>query len=146
MLVEAAVAGREIECGVLAGVDGGPPEASLPAEIRVAPGAQFYDFEAKYMPDSGTEFDVPPDLPDEVIERVRTAAIDAFEALDCEGLARVDFFLADDGAAARERGQHDAGLHAGVDVPADVGGDRRRLPDAGRPADRRRDPPRHRLR
>jgi D-alanine-D-alanine ligase len=96
-LVEAAVAGREIECGVLAGIDGGPPEASLPAEIRVAPDAEFYDFEAKYMPDSGTEFDIPPDLPAEVIERVRTAAIAAFEALDCEGLARVDFFLTADG-------------------------------------------------
>jgi len=95
-LVEAAVAGREVECGVLAGVDGGPPEASLPAEIRVAPGAQFYDFEAKYMPDSGTEFDIPPKLSDEVIKGVRAAAIDAFGALDCEGLARVDFFLTDD--------------------------------------------------
>jgi D-alanine-D-alanine ligase len=59
-LVETAVVGREIECGVLAGLDGGPPEASLPAEVRVAPGAAFYDFEAKYMPESGTEFDIPP--------------------------------------------------------------------------------------
>jgi D-alanine-D-alanine ligase len=93
VLVEAAVIGRELECGVLAGVDGAPPEASLPAEVRIASGADFYDFEAKYMPDSGTEFDIPPDLPDEVIARVRAAAIAAFEALDCEGLARVDFFL-----------------------------------------------------
>jgi D-alanine-D-alanine ligase len=93
VLVESAVAGRELECGVLAGPDGGPPQASLPAEIRVAPGARFYDFEAKYMPDSGTRFDIPPDLPDEVVEQVRATALDAFEALDCEGLARVDFFL-----------------------------------------------------
>jgi D-alanine-D-alanine ligase len=96
-LVEAAVAGRELECGVLAGVDGTPPEASLPAEIRVAADADFYDFEAKYMPDSGTEFDIPPDLPGDVIDRVRATAIDAFHALDCEGLARVDFFLTEDG-------------------------------------------------
>jgi D-alanine-D-alanine ligase len=97
VLVESGVVGRELECGVLAGLDGGRPEASLPAEIRVAPGADFYDFEAKYMPDSGTQFDIPPDLPGEVVARVRSAAIAAFEALDCEGLARVDFFLADDG-------------------------------------------------
>jgi D-alanine-D-alanine ligase len=96
-LVEAAVIGREIECGVLAGVDGSPPEASLPAEIRVAPGAEFYDFEAKYMPDSGTEFDIPPKLAEETIEAIRAAAIDAFVALDCEGLARVDFFVSDGG-------------------------------------------------
>jgi D-alanine-D-alanine ligase len=95
-LVEAAVAGREIECGVLAGLDGGPPEASLPAEIRIAPGAAFYDFEAKYMPDSGTEFDIPPALHEEVVADVQATAVEAFEALDCEGLARVDFFLADD--------------------------------------------------
>jgi D-alanine-D-alanine ligase len=97
VLVEAAVVGREIECGVLAGPGGGPPEASLPAEIRLASGIDFYDFDAKYMPESGTEFDIPPNLSGEVIDQVRTAAIKAFEALDCEGLARVDFFLADDG-------------------------------------------------
>jgi D-alanine-D-alanine ligase len=97
VLVEAAVAGRELECGVLVGPDGGPREASLPAEIRVAEGAAFYDFEAKYMPDSGTQFDIPPDLPVDVIDRVRAAAVEAFDALDCEGLARVDFFLTDAG-------------------------------------------------
>jgi D-alanine-D-alanine ligase len=97
-LVEAAVVGREIECGVLAGVGGGAPEASVPAEIRLASGVDFYDFDAKYMPESGTEFDIPPDLAPDVIERVQATAVAAFEALDCEGLARVDFFLADDGA------------------------------------------------
>jgi D-alanine-D-alanine ligase len=96
-LVEAAVVGRELECGVLAGLAGGPPEASLPAEIRLADRAGFYDFEAKYMPDSGTEFDIPPSLPDVDIARVRATAIEAFDALDCEGLARVDFFRTDDG-------------------------------------------------
>jgi D-alanine-D-alanine ligase len=95
-LIEAAVSGREVECGVLAGADGGPPEASLPAEVRIAADADFYDFDAKYMPDSGTEFDIPPKLPDAVIAAVRSTAIRAFEALDCEGLARVDFFLAAD--------------------------------------------------
>jgi D-alanine-D-alanine ligase len=97
VLVETAVVGRELECGVLAGLPGAPPEASLPAEVRIAPGTDFYDFEAKYMPDSGTEFDIPPDLPADVIARVRATALTAFEALDCEGLARVDFFLTADG-------------------------------------------------
>jgi D-alanine-D-alanine ligase len=92
-LIEEGVVGRELECGVLAGVGGSAPQASLPAEVRVAPGADFYDFDAKYMPDSGTEFDIPPDLAPELIEQVRATAIAAFEALDCEGLARVDFFL-----------------------------------------------------
>lgn len=95
VLIEAAVVGREIECGVLAGPDGSGPQASLPAEIRLAPGTAFYDFEAKYMPDSGTTFDIPPDLSEDVIKAVRSSAIDAFDALDCEGLARVDFFVTD---------------------------------------------------
>jgi D-alanine-D-alanine ligase len=89
-LVEQAVAGREVECGVLAGERG--PEASVPAEIRVTGGQEFYDFEAKYLTDA-TEFDIPPSLPEEVLERVRSTAVRAFRALDCEGLARVDFFV-----------------------------------------------------
>jgi D-alanine-D-alanine ligase len=97
VLIEAAVVGRELECGVLAGRDGSAPEASLPAEIKLASGVDFYDFEAKYMPESGTQFDIPPSLPESVVDDVRAAAVAAFEALDCEGLARVDFFLADDG-------------------------------------------------
>ena len=96
-LIETAVVGREIECGVLAGLDGAAPEASLPAEVRIAAGADFYDFEAKYMPDSGTEFDIPPDLPSDVIARIQQLALDAFDALDCEGLARVDVFVTADG-------------------------------------------------
>jgi D-alanine-D-alanine ligase len=94
VLIEAAVSGRELECGVLATAGAAPPEASLPAEIRIASGAAFYDFDAKYMPDSGTEFDIPPDLPAATIAEVQATAVQAFEALDCEGLARVDFVLA----------------------------------------------------
>jgi D-alanine-D-alanine ligase len=94
-LVEAAVVGREVECGVLAGADGAP-EASAPAEVRVTGGQSFYDFEAKYLSDA-TEFDIPPRLPDEVVERIRGVAVQAFRAVDCEGLARVDFFVTDDG-------------------------------------------------
>jgi D-alanine-D-alanine ligase len=92
VLVEAAVVGREVECGVLEGEYGGPPEASLPAEIRVVRDHEFYDFEAKYL-DDACEFDVPAHLPPAVIERVRELACRTFTALDCAGLARVDFFV-----------------------------------------------------
>jgi D-alanine-D-alanine ligase len=93
-LVEEAINGREVECGVLVGPNGGP-EASLPAEIRLTGARGFYDFEAKYL-DDATEFDIPPDLPANTIELVRSMAVRAFDALDCEGLARVDFFVCDD--------------------------------------------------
>lgn len=97
VVLEAAVAGREIECGVLEGLDGGPPEASVLGEIVVGGPHEFYDFAAKYLPDEGTELVVPADLPDTVAEEVRTLAVRAFDALACEGLARVDFFVDDDG-------------------------------------------------
>ena len=97
VLVEAAVSGREVECGVLDGVSGAGPEASVPAEVRVVGDYDFYDFEAKYL-DAATELTVPADLPAEVTARVQEAARTAFTALDCEGLARVDFFVGADGA------------------------------------------------
>jgi len=95
VLVEAGLSGREIECGVLAGPSG--PEASVPAEVRVAAGHDFYDFEAKYLEDA-TELDVPALLPSTVTARLQDMALRAFAALDCEGLARVDFFVTADGA------------------------------------------------
>jgi D-alanine-D-alanine ligase len=95
VLVEAAVAGREVECGVLELPDG-TLRASLPAEIRIVGSASFYDFDAKYL-DDVCEFDIPAKLDDEVTERVRETAIAAFRALDCQGLARVDFFVGPDG-------------------------------------------------
>jgi D-alanine-D-alanine ligase len=94
VLVEAAVPGREIECGVLEGMHGGRPEASVPAEIRLVGGRDWYDFEAKYL-DEASEFDVPARLPDELTRQVQDMACRAFTALDCAGLARVDFFLTD---------------------------------------------------
>jgi D-alanine-D-alanine ligase len=96
VLVEGAIVGREIECGVLEGEDGGPPEASLPAEIRLVRGHDWYDFEAKYL-DDACEFDVPARLSDELTASLRDAACRAFTALDCAGLARVDFFVTEDG-------------------------------------------------
>ena len=95
VLIEAAVSGREIECGVLERPDGSV-SASVPAEIRLIGGHDWYDFEAKYL-DDACEFDVPADLPPDVTERVRALATLAFTALDCAGLARVDFFITPDG-------------------------------------------------
>ncbi len=91
VLVEAAIAGREVECGVLED-ESGQPEASVPAEIRLVRGHDWYDFEAKYL-DDACEFDVPADLPSEVSREVGDLACRAFTALDVSGLARVDFFV-----------------------------------------------------
>ena len=95
ILVEAAVVGREVECGVLEDAQG-RPQASLPAELRVVGDHEFYDFDAKYL-DAATELDVPADLPSEVTDQVRALACTAFAALDCQGLARVDFFVGPSG-------------------------------------------------
>ncbi|MEE6260891.1 D-alanine--D-alanine ligase family protein [Plantactinospora sonchi] len=91
VLVEAAIVGREVECGVLEAEAGGGPEASLLAEVRIAE-HDFYDFEAKYL-DDACEYDIPANLPDRVTRQVQEYACRAFTALDCAGLARVDFFV-----------------------------------------------------
>jgi D-alanine-D-alanine ligase len=96
VIVEAMVAGREIECGVLEGLDGAPAAASAPAEIRVGGDHGWYDFAAKYL-DDVTEFDLPAHLTDEQTAAVRAMACAAFDAMACEGLARVDFFLTEQG-------------------------------------------------
>jgi len=91
VLVEAAVEGMEVECAVLEGIDGGPPEASLPGQVVVDPGSSFYDFQAKYLAD-GTSMTIPAPIPAAAAAEVRRLACAAFEAISCEGLARVDFF------------------------------------------------------
>jgi len=98
VLVEAAVVGRELECGVLEFPDG-RIEASLPAAIRlIAPdSASWYDFNAKYL-DDACEFDIPAKLDDDVTAELQSMAVAAFRALDCQGLARVDFFVGPEGA------------------------------------------------
>jgi D-alanine-D-alanine ligase len=104
VIVEAAIPGRELECGVLEFPDG-RVEASTVGEIRVA-GVRgredaFYDFETKYL-DDAAELDVPAKIDDDVADAVRQLAIRAFNAIDCQGLARVDFFLTDDGPVVNE--------------------------------------------
>jgi D-alanine-D-alanine ligase len=103
VIVEAAVPGREIECGVLGSPGGGPPVASLPAEIRLRPGTDWYDFAAKYLDDAVVDFDVPASLTTEQTRAVQEASCRAFLALDCRGLARVDFFLGTDPATGADR-------------------------------------------
>jgi len=96
VLVEvSAEGGREVECGVLEGFGTNPPDASVVAEIAVQ-GHEFYDFAAKYLPEEQTRLDVPADLPDALADRVRELAVQAFDVLSCEGLARVDFFVLSD--------------------------------------------------
>ncbi|HQR28139.1 MAG TPA: D-alanine--D-alanine ligase family protein [Nocardioides sp.] len=97
VLLEVAAEGaREVECGVLQGLDGAP-EASVPAEIRIGGDHEFYDFAAKYLPEEHTELDVPAVLAAGVAERLQDLAARAFEAVGCEGLARIDFFVMPDG-------------------------------------------------
>lgn len=94
-LIEEAVEGREVECAILQ-IDG-RVESSVVGEIRVLGDREFYDYEAKYL-DSATEYLIPAPIEAKVQSAIQAAAIRAFEAIGCEGLARVDFFLRPDGA------------------------------------------------
>jgi D-alanine-D-alanine ligase len=101
ILVEKAIRGRELECGVLELPDG-RVGASTVGEICVAgAGERFYDFATKYL-DDVAELDVPAKIDDDVADAVRALALRAFRAIDCQGLARVDFFLTDDGPLINE--------------------------------------------
>jgi D-alanine-D-alanine ligase len=93
---EGFVDARELECGVLGGLDGAEPEASHVAEIRVHTASGFYDFDAKYLPEEQVDLDVPADVDREVADEVRRLAVRTFDAIGCEGLARVDVFVSHD--------------------------------------------------
>jgi D-alanine-D-alanine ligase len=95
VLVEEFVEGVEVECGVLGNER---PEASLPGEIvsHGFSGADWYDYSAKYD-EGGMDLVIPPRLEQETIERVQELAVRAFVAGECEGMARVDFFVRPDG-------------------------------------------------
>ncbi len=104
VIVESAIVGRELECGVLEFPDG-TMQASAIGEIRVA-GVRgredaFYDFATKYL-DDAAELDVPAKIDDDVSDTLRDLAIRAFKAIDGSGLARVDFFLTEDGPLINE--------------------------------------------
>ncbi|WP_160287621.1 D-alanine--D-alanine ligase [Pseudomonas knackmussii] len=92
VLVEAAVKGREIECAVLGNED---PVASGCGEIVVSSG--FYSYDSKYIDEDAARVVVPADISAEASERIRRLAVQAFQVLECSGLARVDVFLTEDG-------------------------------------------------
>lgn len=87
ILVETAISGREIECSVL-GND--TPRASLPGEV--IPFREFYDYRDKYL-EGKTTFRVPAPLPPDKVKEVQRLAVEAYKAVGCEGMARVDFFV-----------------------------------------------------
>ncbi len=86
VLVEEFIDGRELEVSVLGNDD---PIASVPGEI--VPCNEFYDYNAKYI-DNKSDLHIPADLPEEQTAEIRRLAVAAFKALDCAGMARVDFF------------------------------------------------------
>lgn len=88
IVAERALDAREIECSVLGNEE---PMASLPGEI--IPHREFYDYAAKYDDSTGTELRVPAHLAPEIIQEIKEMAIRAFLAIDCSGMARVDFLL-----------------------------------------------------
>ena len=90
VMIENAVVGSEIECAVLE-IDG-LPQASVVGKISIDPKFEFYDFEAKYL-DGATTIELPAPIDQKIADEIRSKAIKAFKALDCKGLARVDFFL-----------------------------------------------------
>ena len=96
VLVEAAVDGVEIEVSVLEGIAGGPPDTSLPGQMMIEGEDEFYDFGTKYL-DPEDRMAIPAPVPAAVADEIRRLAAEAFEAVSCEGLARVDFFYTADG-------------------------------------------------
>jgi D-alanine-D-alanine ligase len=93
VLEQAAAGARELEVSVLGNDD---PVASVAGEI-VPRGHTFYDFDAKYLDEHGAELVIPADISPETLEEVQRLAVAAFRAIDGAGMARVDFFLMQDG-------------------------------------------------
>ncbi|RRD47498.1 D-alanine--D-alanine ligase family protein [Tessaracoccus sp. OH4464_COT-324] len=98
VIVEEGIPGREIECAVLGDPDSPEGcEASPLGEVRVLAEGGFYDYETKYFDETGAALDIPAVVEPEVAKRIQSLAKQAFRALDCEGLARADFFLTPEG-------------------------------------------------
>jgi D-alanine-D-alanine ligase len=95
VVVERMATGIEVECSVLGNRD---PEASTPGEIVIRMG-DWYDYEAKYT-DGGMELVVPARTPH--LEEVRRLAMEVFQIVGCSGMARVDFFVTDEGVLVNE--------------------------------------------
>ena len=96
ILVEKAIDGRELECAVLGNDE---PEASVVGEV--VPAHEFYDYEAKYLIE-GSKLLIPAPIPEPISEQIRKYAVQAFRAIGCAGMARVDFFLEGDDVMLNE--------------------------------------------
>jgi len=89
ILIEKAVVGDEIECGILGNTS---PLASVIGKI-VPREADFYSYEAKYIDEKGATLEIPADIPEDISAKARDIALSTFKALGCEGMSRVDMFL-----------------------------------------------------
>ncbi|MDR1099423.1 MAG: D-alanine--D-alanine ligase [Treponema sp.] len=94
IILEEFIRGREIECSILGNDE--DVHASLPGEV--IPRHEFYSYEAKYLDENGAALQIPADLPGRIVKKIQALGIRTFQALCCEGLSRVDFFLREDGS------------------------------------------------
>lgn len=94
VIAEAAIAGREIELAVLGG---NPPTVSVAGEIVVEHPDGFYSYDAKYLDEKGARLELPARLTAPELSRAQSVALQSFELLECEGMARVDLFLKENG-------------------------------------------------
>ncbi len=88
ILAERFIPGRELECAVIGNEN---PQATVVGEIRT--GHDFYSYEAKYLDEKATQLLLPAPISPPTSERIRSLALEAYNTLECEGMARVDFFL-----------------------------------------------------
>jgi len=91
ILIEKYIPGREVECSVLGNLN---PQASCVGEIR--PNHEFYSYEAKYIDPNGADLIIPADFNTMMTNKIRDLAIQTFQAIECKGFARVDFFVTED--------------------------------------------------
>ncbi|MCP2030534.1 D-alanine-D-alanine ligase [Okibacterium sp. HSC-33S16] len=101
VLIEKGMPGREVEIAVLGGRPGEPARASVAGEIVIT-GRDFYDFDAKYLDAPGIELVCPADIDADTLAALQSIALRAFDAIGAEGLARVDFFLTENGIVVNE--------------------------------------------
>ena len=101
IVVEHGIEGREVEVAVLQDPNSSTPRVSVAGEIIVT-GRDFYDFDAKYQDEDSVQLVIPANLTDTELQEMQKLAGQAFNALDCEGLARADFFLTKDGFLINE--------------------------------------------
>ncbi|MGO1591604.1 MAG: D-alanine--D-alanine ligase family protein [Ancrocorticia sp.] len=95
VLIEQGVAGREIECAVLGGHGDDSARASVLGEIALD--TEWYDYETKYVETEGFHMEIPANITGEAAESMQSMAVEVFDAFECEGMTRVDFFLAESG-------------------------------------------------